>query len=79
MKVVVMGELEKREQKRQYLPSCKYKMDLDLIKVVSKGMGLEQVESLDGFDKPFLYSLELSVSLDRLTGVRIQSDSDRLI
>lgn len=58
--------MKKREQKRQYLPNCKYKMDLDLIMVVSKRMGLEQVESLDGFDKPFLYSLELSVSLDRL-------------
>lgn len=41
-------------------------MHLDLIKAVSKGMGLEQVESLDGSDKPFLYSLELIVSLDRL-------------
>lgn len=41
-------------------------MYLDLIKAVSKGMGLEQVESLDGFDKPFLYSLELIESLDRL-------------
>lgn len=29
MKVVVMGELKKREQKRQYLPNCKYKMDLE--------------------------------------------------
>lgn len=29
-------------------------------------MGLEQVESLDGSDKSFLYSLELIVSLDRL-------------
>lgn len=41
-------------------------MYLDLIKAVSKGMGLEQVESLDGFDKPFLYSIELIESLDRL-------------
>lgn len=41
-------------------------MYLDLIKAVSKGMGLEQVESLDGFDKHFLYSLELIESLDRL-------------
>lgn len=41
-------------------------MHLDLIKAVSKGMELEQVESFDGFDKPFLYSLELIVSLDRL-------------
>lgn len=41
-------------------------MYLDLINAVSKGMGLEHVESLDGFDKPFLYSLELIESLDRL-------------
>lgn len=52
--------------KRQRLPICKYEMYLDLIKTVSKGMVLEQVESLDGFDKPFLYSLELIESLDRL-------------
>lgn len=58
-------ELRKREQ-RQHLPICKYKMHLDLTMEVSKGMGLEQMESLDGFDKPFLYSLELIVSLDRL-------------
>lgn len=41
-------------------------MYLDLIKAVSKGMGLEQVENLDGFDKLFLYSLELIDSFDRL-------------
>lgn len=41
-------------------------MQLDLIKAMSKGIGLEQAESLDGFDKPFLYSLQLIVSLDRL-------------
>lgn len=52
--------------RRQHLPICKYEMYLDLIKAVSKGTGLEQVESLDGFDKPFLYSLELIESLDRL-------------
>lgn len=51
---------------RQHLPKYKHKMHLDLIKAVSKGMGLEQEESLDGFDKPFLYSLELIVSFDRL-------------